>query len=179
MLYFSEKPIPQHLLDDEQYRRLREFKSDIGRKGLIDTFTGGADLRGKVDRHVTTWVRELAVTKVPEISENDHRRESADITSVPDLRPEAEHILVAANDQSSGGKIYYKKHMKGLVVQVGTKKFEASDGRRLAVLTEAIRELVEHDLLDQKSESMYEVTHRGYIVIHMMIDARENPTPYE
>lgn len=59
MVYFSSKAIPQSALHDDQFNRLMEAKQRYQEQGLLASYEGVADLREKVQLHLTSLVSEL------------------------------------------------------------------------------------------------------------------------
>ena len=56
MVYFSNKPIPQDMLNDDQFERLQSFKRDLQDRGLLADFETVADLREQVTLHLTSTI---------------------------------------------------------------------------------------------------------------------------
>jgi len=56
MVYFSEKPIPQAALRDDQFQRLQKLKDEYAKRGLYSTFDSTAKLRELVALHLTSLV---------------------------------------------------------------------------------------------------------------------------
>lgn len=62
IIYFSEKPVKPLQIDQEQYRRLGEYRQSLNKRGLTGFFNDPDEFRRKVFDHITNSIREL--TKV-------------------------------------------------------------------------------------------------------------------
>ena len=58
MIYFCTKNLPQHV-DLDQWQRLRDFKGQIRRRGLVDEFGSTTVLVQKLQRHLTSTLERL------------------------------------------------------------------------------------------------------------------------
>jgi hypothetical protein len=84
MAYFSTKPIPQDMLNDDQYNRLQALKKDLQDKGLLGEFDTVADLREQVTLHLTsTIVRMMSQDNIS--PEGQHTPEPV-TAPLPDVR---------------------------------------------------------------------------------------------
>jgi hypothetical protein len=59
MVYFSDKPIPQERLRDDQFGRLSTLRKEYETRGLLSTFPSKERLRELVSLHLTSLVGEL------------------------------------------------------------------------------------------------------------------------
>jgi len=59
LVYFSNAPIPQDRLKDEQFDELMAFKETLRREGLLGSYDQIADLTSKVQLHLTSVVASL------------------------------------------------------------------------------------------------------------------------
>ncbi len=59
MMYFSDAPIPQDALRDDQFARLQEVKQKYLQAGLVGTFSTADQLREAFLGHLTSLVNEL------------------------------------------------------------------------------------------------------------------------
>ncbi|MDQ8735810.1 DUF4062 domain-containing protein [Paenibacillus sp. LHD-38] len=60
LLYFSSQPIEPDSIDLEQYKQLKEFKTEMLKKGLVETYSNISEFREKVNRHLTATTRKIA-----------------------------------------------------------------------------------------------------------------------
>lgn len=58
-LYISEEPAQLEKIDLNQYQRLKEFRGEIEKQGLLGTYSSLADLRAKLARHIAQTVNAL------------------------------------------------------------------------------------------------------------------------
>jgi hypothetical protein len=59
MVYFSERPIPQSALRDDQFAKLQEIRQRLQEQGLLDTYSGADHLCRKVQLHLTNVISTL------------------------------------------------------------------------------------------------------------------------
>ena len=58
MIYFSSKALPQDI-DDSQWQALKEFKKDLQKRGLIDSFDSLEELDKKIKQHLSSVMDKL------------------------------------------------------------------------------------------------------------------------
>jgi hypothetical protein len=58
LLYFSSSPVVLDSIDEDQYRRLKEFRDQMEGEGLVDRYTSVAQFRERLMRHLLTTVRD-------------------------------------------------------------------------------------------------------------------------
>ncbi len=59
MLYFSSAPVVLDSVEPEQYQKLTAFKKKCQTEGLIENYSSVAELREKLNRHLTTKIRSI------------------------------------------------------------------------------------------------------------------------
>ncbi len=69
LLYFSSRAIDPDRVDLDQLKHLREAKSRLMKRGLIEQFASPSDLRWKLSRHLHEQVRRMAGSSPEEASE--------------------------------------------------------------------------------------------------------------
>src|SRR5262245_23509534 len=95
-LYVSEEPAQLDKIDLDQYQRLKAFRGDIEKRGLLATYSSAADLRAKLTRHVAQTVNALiADGKVPGAREHAQASTAA---------PSFEEKCLDFRDMRVGGK---------------------------------------------------------------------------
>lgn len=159
MVYFSSAPVRLDSVDDEQYRRLREFRKECEATGLIDTFDSPADLREKLFRQLSRIVPERFQSATQDLSDQPTAR-----IPVPDLSLEARALLRAAS-RDEHGSILYLKVMGGPVIQVAGKRInEPRDAREQAKWDSALSELESLGLIRANSykREIFKLTAAGY-----------------
>ncbi|MBU1707635.1 hypothetical protein KKB28_06945, partial [bacterium] len=65
MLYFCTKPVVPDSIELDEYARLKDFKAQCVKEGLIEKYDDVGELREKLQRQITTTVRELRGTNLP------------------------------------------------------------------------------------------------------------------
>lgn len=69
LVYFSRKPIPQELLDIEQFKKLEEFKKEIQKEGLLGEYSDIHNLKEQVLLHLTSVLVDLLSKDRPGIGQ--------------------------------------------------------------------------------------------------------------
>jgi hypothetical protein len=69
LLYFSSREIDPDRVDLDQLKHLRDAKSRLMKRGLIEQFASPAELRWKLSRHLLEQVRRMADSSPGEASE--------------------------------------------------------------------------------------------------------------
>jgi hypothetical protein len=59
LVYFSERPIPQSALHDDQFPKLQEVRTQLQDQGLLATYSNIANLREQVQLHLTNVITQL------------------------------------------------------------------------------------------------------------------------
>jgi hypothetical protein len=59
MVYFSNQPVPQEALRDDQYSKLQEIRNKFKQEGLLATYSDIAHLREQVNLHLTNVITQL------------------------------------------------------------------------------------------------------------------------
>jgi hypothetical protein len=59
LVYFSERPIPQNALRDDQFTKLQEVRTQFQDQGLLATYSDTANLREQVQLHLTNVITQL------------------------------------------------------------------------------------------------------------------------
>jgi len=63
MLYFSSIPVVPESIDQEQYKRLKNFKAKCMKNGLVKEYNSIIELREKIITHLTFTIRKLTGEK--------------------------------------------------------------------------------------------------------------------
>ena len=174
MLYFSSAPAHLESVDSDQYQKLKQFKEECQRKGLIETYNSLPDFREKFTRQLALlmneneYVRKLspAPIGIKEQSNISVSTASPNLTSRYRLSKEAIELLLEGA-QDSNGYIIIHRHASGLFVQAHTKTFGEDDNHRSQALWEsAVFELANNGLIVSRDneQAIYEVTNQGYKV---------------
>lgn len=59
LLYFSSKALSPEKLDSAEYARLKAFKQECRGKGIVQDFRSPAQIKGMIDRHLSSRAQEL------------------------------------------------------------------------------------------------------------------------
>lgn len=159
MVYFSSAPVRLDSVDDEQYRRLREFRKECEAEGLIETFESPADLREKLFRQVSRIIPERFQSATTALTEEPTAR-----MPTLDLLREARTLLKAAS-RDEHGSILYLKVMGGPIIQVaGEQVNEPRNAREQAKWDSALNELETAGLVRATSykREIFKLTAAGY-----------------
>lgn len=135
LVYFSDRPIPQTSLRDDQFAKLQEIKNKFREQGLLAQYSEVADLREQVQLHITNIVTQLlakdrgATTFLPT---------SGSLTApTPDLRVTANPGLVKDYNPYTGGVtkdlIITVQNHSPIDVYLSNISLELKDGRLLTV----------------------------------------------
>jgi hypothetical protein len=129
MVYFSNQPIPQDALKDDQYDRLQELKKRYYDQGLLATFDNISALREQFQLHLTSLVSELLLKSR---AEGQPIPSTGTLTApTPDIRvkvnfafttPDFYPILNVVIENHSPNDFYFE------AIQ-----FDVSDGRQMFV----------------------------------------------
>lgn len=169
MLYFSNAAIPQDMIDDEQRKKLHEFRTWAQEKGLYYRYETPEELRSMLRDHLPTAMRENAYVSsmlnskgnAPETQVSqplDHGRDAASFSD------DALRLLKTA--AVGNGAIMVRKWMGNTQISAGRRVFTPSteDRRTIARMTAAVRELADRGLIEDRSGGgqLFYVTHEGY-----------------
>lgn len=167
MLYFSSAPVHPDSLDAVEYQRLKDFKEQCKKEGLIDTYNDVAEFKDKLTRHLIKTVDDNEYFKnlVSESIPSELLEASTVLTSGPQLSKEARDLLLEA---AAGKDGYVLRVMTsgGLTIQTNKKNLVTSpkDARCQALWEAALNELVQHGLLEGRGSKgeTFRVTRDGY-----------------
>ncbi len=162
MLYFSDAPVMMGSVEEAQYSRLRQFRSDCMARGLLESYSSVTEFRDKFyrqlqiklngDEYFCSDTRSNQLEKLPpRVSDQ--------------LSPEAKTLLKDA--VVSDGQILCLLMLGGLTVQVGSRNFtESADARTQAVWEGAVQELETHGLITPlgNKREIFKVTRDGFDV---------------
>ncbi|TPL90239.1 DUF4062 domain-containing protein [Mesorhizobium sp. B2-3-12] len=185
MLYFSNAPIPQDMIDDEQRKKLNEFRKWAQDKGLYQTYEAPEELRSKLRDHLPTAMREnnyvsgMLNSKGTAPAETQHNAwplsQSARTTSF--VGADGQRLLKAA--AVGNGSVMVRRYLGGTLISAGRQDFtkDDSDSRTVAQMTAAVRELADHGLIEDRNGKgqLFQVTHQGYQVADELPDDFAGP----
>lgn len=159
MIYFSSAPVRPDSVDESQYSSLREFRSDIQKRGLYETYDSVNEFREKLTRQLAQTVIEHFDGDTPEEPASTlPRRQTVEISD-----PASELLLEAVQDQH--GTVMVVKYMGGMDVQTNGRNFITERNARTESLWEdAAQELVRYGLIEDRGHKgeVFRVTTQGY-----------------
>ncbi|PYI84461.1 MAG: DUF4062 domain-containing protein [Verrucomicrobia bacterium] len=166
LVYFSAAPVRPDSVDEDQYKRLKEFRELCKKEGLIETYDDSNDFRQKFARHLAKTVNDhsrFANAEMPETA-IDFPALIGQKPSLPQLSKEAMELLIEAS-QDPTGHIHHVRYIGGVMLQTNQKQFiEPNNPRSRAVWEGALQELQRENLIEAlgyKGEA-FQVTNSGY-----------------
>lgn len=172
MIYFSNAPVRPDSVDEEQYRTLKDFKADLAKRGLIDTYDTPVEFGTKFRRHLASKVYQDAFfeTASPEgAAADDETWADALVVGTRDkaskMSQEAKLLLIeAAQDQN--GTIIYSRHMAGESLSTHGREFieDGASARERALWRNVMQELEIAGFIRPIGHKgqIFEVTHAGH-----------------
>ena len=163
MLYFSNKPVHPDSIDQEQYTKLKAFKTLCEARGLCETYDETAEFRQKFFRQLQLKINEDEIFRSTDTEEQDSSTRDLHVPS-PELSKEASILLKEAS-QDASGMIFFFQGGSGADLQTHEKNFISDQSRRtLAKWEAALKELVDHNLIIDRGEKgeVFEVTEKGF-----------------
>lgn len=162
MLYFSDVPVVMGSVDDAQYSRLRQFRSDCMNRGLLESYSSVTEFRDKFYRHLQI---KLNGDEYFCSGAQPNQLETLPPRVSDQISPEAQTLLKEA--VVSDGQILCLLMLGGLMVQVGSRNItDGADARAQAVWEGAVQELETHGLISPlgNKREIFKVTREGYEV---------------
>ncbi|MEA2876964.1 MAG: hypothetical protein QOF14_2160 [Hyphomicrobiales bacterium] len=178
MIYFSSEPVKLDSVDDAQYNALKEFKEQLRKRGLYETYEDRQEFANKFRRQLATKINDDVFFRVAPPS-GDRTAAVIDATAavidaaakrIPTMSEEARTLLVEAS-LDRGGNILHVKFIGGEEIQTNGKQFiQDGDARSRAIWVSALSELSNLGLvrdLGWKGE-VYELTREGFDVAEVL-----------
>lgn len=165
MLYFSNEPVRADSIDDAQYKALLEFKTEMMKLGLVETYETLEEFREKFARQLAQTVIE----RFPVTGESASREPLRPRLNVEDreniglLSADARELLDAAAKDRNGA-IFAVESMAGWSIETNGRNFVQDHNRRSeARWRSALTELVNAGLVESRGDgSLQELTHEGF-----------------
>jgi len=164
MIYFSNQPVRPDSVDEEQYSKLKEFKSSCQNRGLYETYDNYSEFKDKIYRQLQLKINEHEYFTISD-SKNDigHVVESLD-PPIPTLSGEA-RILLKEASLDRHGNIMFLSYMGGTDMQTNEKNLISDNSpREIAKWKSALNELIENGLVVEEGNKgeLFQVTSEGY-----------------
>ena len=169
MVYFSSAPVRLDSVNEEQYKKLMEFKEECRPQGLLETYESSTEFRQKFQRQLATKINAdeyFAIRDAPQVTGLALLPEQ----DVPLLSEEAKELLLAAAEDQDGN-VMSVAMMSGRIIQTNGRQFiEDGNPRSRAAWEGALQELVSNGLLEAigyKNE-IFQMTREGYKMAELL-----------
>jgi hypothetical protein len=172
MLYFSKAPVVPDSLDQEQYNKLKEFKSWAMSKGLVAEFDDAEEFREKFRRDLELNLRDndhLAAELAPRERGEDDAPDTRRVT----LSTEAVRLLTAAASSDDGLIMILQTHGGPLVKAGHVNMVENETAREAARWKAAIEELEGFGLIEASSykREVFRLSHAGWEAAEQLLQS--------
>lgn len=163
MLYFSKAPVIPDSLNQEQYNKLKVFKSWAMSKGLVAEFDSVEEFREKFRRDLELNLRDndhLAAELAPRQKGEDDAPDTRRVT----LSAEALRLLTAAANSKDGLIMFFQTHGGAHVKAGHVNMVENESARESARWKAAIEELEGFALIEATSfkREVFRLSHAGW-----------------
>jgi hypothetical protein len=167
MIYFSSAPVRPDSVDEQQYAALKEFKQEIKKTGLVESYDSLGEFRDKFSRQLTqTIIRAYPIATTT--TSTTTPPPPTPITPV--MSDEAKELLVAAATDPTGCLMRIR-HLGGLVVQASGRNFaKEGDARSEAQWEGVIKELEDLGFIEDRGfkREVFAVTHEGFRIADLL-----------
>lgn len=168
MIYFSSTPVRLDSVDEEQYAKLNEFKQEMKKTGLVESYDSLGEFRDKFSRQLTqTIIRAYPIATTT----------TSTTTTPPPPLPvtlpmsdEAKELLAAAASDPTG-RLIRIRHLGGLLVQASGRRFaKEGDARSEARWEGVIKELEDLGFIEDRGfkREVFAVTHEGFRIADLL-----------
>lgn len=168
MIYFSSTPVRLDSVDEEQYAKLNEFKQEMKKTGLVESYDSLGEFRDKFSRQLTqTIIRAYPIATTT----------TSTTTTPPPPLPvtlpmsdEAKELLAAAASDPTG-RLIRIRHLGGLLVQASGRSFaKEGDARSEARWEGVIKELEDLGFIEDRGfkREVFAVTHEGFRIADLL-----------
>lgn len=169
MLYFSSAPVLLDSVDNEQYSRLKEFKSSCQNRGVYHSYSDLQAFRDVFYRHLQLKINEDDFfSGIGSVSETEIVG-----SSVPALGLSKEAIVLLKEAvQDRNGYVTILKGLNHTLLQTNNKDFITDQSpRSIAIWEDALNQLVVNDLLVERGSkgNIFQITKQGYEVADGLI----------
>jgi hypothetical protein len=169
MLYFSKQPVILDSIDPEQYEKLKAFKNDCSKKGLLNEYETLSQFKENLSRHIVQIVNSneyfLKSEKEKDVFPFEEAIHTIDKYEIhPELTQEAKKLLIETAKDSSG-RILKIRTFDGLSIQTNGINFvEQRNPRSEAIWEGALQELCDNSLIEDRSYKgeVFAITRAGY-----------------
>jgi hypothetical protein len=167
MIYFSSAPVRPDSVDEKQYAALKEFKQEIYKTGLVESYDSLGEFRDKFSRQLTqTIIRAHPIATTTTTTTTPPPPPPA----TPAMSDEAKELLVAAASDPTG-RLMRIRHLGGLVVQASGRNFaKEGDARSEARWEGVISELEGLGFIEDRgyNREVFAVTDEGFRIADLL-----------
>ncbi len=166
MIYFSDASIQPNKIDTEQYEALKQFKKEIKKRGLLESYCGEENFREKLTRQLSIILIKDKYFQLPSIEDQDSQ-----MTFEIDLSEEAKRLLLEVS-KDNAGEVQFLRGIGELNVVTNGKSMNVEHSpREEAKWKGAVDELELEGLIEDRggSGTIFHVTRKGYLVADTLI----------
>jgi len=171
MLYFSNSPVKMDSIDQEQYKKLVDFKKLLKDRSLYHSYDSIEEFEKILSKHIQLKMNQPEYLVFPNGTKGlDETRESV----IPNLTAEALTLLLEAS-KDSYGVILMTEDSEGFGVQTNEHSFDGDNPRERANWESAMKELETKELIEAQGyeRQSFKVTSRGYDAAEKFNDEKE------
>jgi hypothetical protein len=172
MIYFSSAPVAPESVDQRQLKALVQFRENLRKRGLIETYDSIVDFREKLSRQLAqSVIRAFAPKKNGRVN---GKAVPPDAHEIPALSDYAKQLLIEASHDREGLVLQYRTN-KGLRIETnGWNLAEGSDAKTQTRWAAALRQLREFGLLQERGSKgeVFSVTDEGFRVAELVSGQR-------
>ncbi len=165
MLYFSDAPIRPDSVDDDQYKKLQEFKRICRDQGLLESYESPAEFRRKFSRQLSIIINQHDYFGLRTLTNSSQETVNNSYESVIVRISEDAQILLREASQDRTGTIMRLNTMQGLIIQTNGRQFtEPENPRSEAQWEAAVQELYSNGFIQDRGYKgeIFTVTSAGY-----------------
>lgn len=163
MLYFLDCKDRLEGAALKEHRRIQMYRESCMPRGLVESYKDLEEFRHKLTRQVqhclndNLYLKEILSQQQPNMV---FAPDQAPKQSLDPISPNAIELVKAA--ASGGGDIHISVGVDAREIDAGEQHFGGIDRREYARWESALNELVQNDLVLQRSEKLYDLTSKGW-----------------
>lgn len=164
MLYFSEKPIQQSLVNGRQYKFLQKFKNSCKPRGLYEGFNSAEDFKNKFSKQLQIQLKSYFPYE-PNISESIKAEAILDTVNPVDEMSADEQKLLKLASLDRNGIIHHVRVSGGTYIETNRVNFiEVQSAREIARWESVLNKLLNKSYININSYKgdLYKVTASGF-----------------
>lgn len=168
MIYFSSTPVRLDSVDEEQYAKLNEFKQEMKKTGLVESYDSLGEFRDKFSRQLTQTI--IRAYPIATTTTSTTTTPPPPLPVTPPMSDEANELLAAAASDPTG-RLIRIRHLGGLLVQASGRRFaKEGDARSEARWEGVIKELEDLGFIEDRGfkREVFAVTHEGFRIADLL-----------